>query len=79
MIRDSRADVDNTDDENFRMNDIWDGAMWTKCNLGMKRTRQNSGTILDVEAFPGSKRLVHKTKHCLFLTINLDWYAFHFL
>ncbi|KAG1849038.1 hypothetical protein F4604DRAFT_1935130 [Suillus subluteus] len=75
-MRDTAVDKDRhplTDDE--LMQDIYDGTEWLKQVIGLKRVVEQDGSIINVEATPGSRCSLFSCEVGLSMTINIDWFG----
>ncbi|KAF8803058.1 hypothetical protein BYT27DRAFT_7110771 [Phlegmacium glaucopus] len=75
MIRDSRGHQGgHNDDENFVMQDIYDGAGWDQCYTNTVREVGNLGSIRDVSRTGGEPEKLTSHRYGLHLTLNADWF-----
>jgi hypothetical protein len=62
-------------DEKTRMYDIQDSPAYNSLKIGLKRVVDEDGSVRDVKASPGSRRLLTSCDLGLGMTLNLDWYV----
>jgi hypothetical protein len=62
-------------DEKTRMYDIQDSPVYNSLEIGLKRVVDEDGSVRDIEASPGSRRLLTSCDLGLGMTLNLDWYV----
>jgi len=74
MIRDSRGQQGgHNDDPDFVMNDIYDGAAWSRCYTNTVREVGDLGSIRDVSRDGGEPEKLTSHRFGLHLTLNTDW------
>ena len=62
-------------DKTTRMYDIQDSPAYNSLEIGLKRVVDEDGNVRDIEANPGSRRLLTSCDLGLGMTLNLDWYV----
>ena len=62
-------------DEKTWMYDIQDSPAYNSLEIGLKRVVDEDGNVRDIEANPGSRRLLTSCELGLGMTLNLDWYV----
>jgi hypothetical protein len=62
-------------DKTTRMYDIQDSPAYNSLEIGLKRVVNVDGNVCDIEANPGSRRLLMSCDLGLGMTLNLDWYV----
>lgn len=62
-------------DKTTRMYDIQDSPAYNSLEIGLKRVVDVDGNVRDIEANPGSRRLLTSCDLGLGMTLNLDWYV----
>jgi hypothetical protein len=72
LLHDSSQCVDHSDDDTYKMTDIYNGALWTKGTLGLRHVAI-CGKVVNKILFPESRRSFHTTPFALRLTMNMDW------
>ncbi|KAJ3508326.1 hypothetical protein NLJ89_g5817 [Agrocybe chaxingu] len=75
MVRDSRQSRSgHGDDEDFIMQDIYDGARWEQCYTSMRREVGNFGTVRDVPIEGAECEKLTSHRYGLHLSVNTDWF-----
>ena len=76
LIRDSRnTPVNQNDDDDFVMRDMYDGTIWHKLKTRITREVGNYGTVRDMPIADGVEQNLTDNRFGLHLVINIDWYA----
>jgi hypothetical protein len=57
------------------MYDIQDSPAYNSLEIGLKRVVDKDRNVRDIEANPGSRRLLTSCDLGLGMTLNLDWYV----
>lgn len=67
--------VNQNDNDDFVMQDMYDGTIWHKLKTGITQEVGNYGTVCDTSIVDGAEQNLTDNCFGLHLVINIDWYV----